>query len=54
MLGQGQASDLVKLIMVHDKLQSRLGTEKTLRSKERMKIKKKMIRIRKRVFYLKK
>ena len=54
MLGQGQASDLVKLLLVHDKLQSRLDTEKTLRSKDRMKIKKHMIRIRKRIFYLKK
>lgn len=54
MIGKGQATQLVQLLMGHDKLQSRLDTEKDIRSKQRMQIKKQMIRIRKRVFYLKK
>jgi len=53
MLGKGQATELVKLLLGHDKLQATLEGD-GVSSKQRMRIKKQMIRIRKRVFYLKK
>ena len=53
-IGKGQATQLVKLLMVHDKLRSRLDTDKDISSKQKVQIKKQMVRIRMRVFYLKK
>jgi putative transposase len=54
MIGKGQATGLVQLLISHDKLQSRIDTEPNIRSKGKMQIRRQMVRIRKRVYYLKK